>query len=167
MKINQKGFSATVILLVILVLAVVGFAGWYVYQSQHKTNNTVSNIGGDQSSNITQKDTKTSDSTVKPTATPVTQTTTKNELDTLREFCQGADPDTVVSGIVYIENHDGKFATCGITDAEGMGGAMLLSTYLNGKWTKMWAGNGIMDASLCTQYKIPIKIYADCSGNYQ
>ena len=40
---KQKGFSAVIVLLIILVLGAVGFAGYYVYKQQNKNTTTDSN----------------------------------------------------------------------------------------------------------------------------
>ncbi len=34
---NQKGFSAVEVLLILIVVGLLGFGGWYVYKSHHKT----------------------------------------------------------------------------------------------------------------------------------
>lgn len=40
MKTTKKGFTIVEILLALLVVAVIGFGGYYVWQNQHKTNTT-------------------------------------------------------------------------------------------------------------------------------
>ncbi len=41
MKTNQKGFTAIEIVLILVIVGVLSFAGWYVYNSQKKTNDTL------------------------------------------------------------------------------------------------------------------------------
>lgn len=43
MKINQKGFTLVETLLVVLVLAVIGFGGYYVWQNQNENNDAKAN----------------------------------------------------------------------------------------------------------------------------
>ncbi len=155
-RLEQSGFHIWIVALIVVVVAAVGFAGWYVWDKNKADDNT----------NVTNP-TPTPSVTVTATPTPTVVAETKNELDTLREFCQGDDPDTVVGGIKYIETNDGKFGSCGIGSRTSEGGAMLISAYVNESWVRVWAGNGIMDNSLCAQYKLPSTIYADCIGFYE
>jgi hypothetical protein len=161
-KLNQKGFHhVLMIALIVVVVAAVGFAGWYVWDKNK----------ADDSANITSPTpTPSVTATVTPTATPISNTTAvaENELDTLRTFCQGTDPDTLVGSLQYVENTNGKFGLCGIgSRTEEAGGAMLVAAYVDGVWTRVWSGNGMMENSLCAEYKIPSTIYADCTGHYE
>lgn len=40
---NQKGFSAAVLLLLVIIIGIIGFAGWYVYNSNNKAGKTLEN----------------------------------------------------------------------------------------------------------------------------
>lgn len=68
---SQKGFTAVEGLLIFIVVGIVGFAGWYVYDSGQKTNDIY-----DKSTNV---DTPTKSSKKKPAnssdlqSTPITQ----------------------------------------------------------------------------------------------
>jgi hypothetical protein len=42
--INQKGFAVLHIVLILIVVAIVGFAGWYVYKANKDTNSTLNNL---------------------------------------------------------------------------------------------------------------------------
>jgi hypothetical protein len=44
-KLNQRGFSVVEALLVIIVLLLIGFIGYYVWHSQHQANKTYSSAG--------------------------------------------------------------------------------------------------------------------------
>jgi uncharacterized protein (UPF0333 family) len=153
-SINQKGFAAAQFILILIVVVIVGFAGWYVWQQQQDTNKTLNNFGDSEPT-----------ANISPTPTPATEST-KNELDTLKEFCEPTEETNELGMLQYVENSNGKFASCGINSIEGAGGAMLIAKYINNEWKQIWAGNGIMEASYCTEYKIPSSIYADCTGNY-
>ncbi|MEO6761043.1 MAG: prepilin-type N-terminal cleavage/methylation domain-containing protein [Candidatus Saccharimonadales bacterium] len=47
-KLNQQGFSLAESLLVIIIIAILGFAGWFVYSSQKSTNKTLLNTNKSQ-----------------------------------------------------------------------------------------------------------------------
>lgn len=160
--INEKGFSAVILILLIIVICGIVFLGWYVYKSNDKTGKTLDAISQ------TDNDPKTS-TTPTPATSPTpsaTTSSTKNELDKLRDFCANAHANTVVGTVQYIENSNGKYGYCVIGDANQESGGMMISFYQNGEWTKIFEGNGIMDQNLCTQYKIPTAIYGDCPGYY-
>jgi len=54
MKVNQKGFSVVELLIVLVVIGLIGGAGWYVWQSKHKTANTTApNLTGQTVPNFT------------------------------------------------------------------------------------------------------------------
>jgi uncharacterized protein (UPF0333 family) len=40
-RLNQKGFGALEVLLLLVIVGIIGGAGWYVYQSQKKTNESL------------------------------------------------------------------------------------------------------------------------------
>jgi len=54
---NQKGFTAVEGLLIILILAVVGFGGYYVYHTNHKTKAAVSTTAAKESTASSNKST--------------------------------------------------------------------------------------------------------------
>lgn len=58
MKQNQHGFSAVELLLVILVLAVLGFGGWYVWNANHKSSVTPQNTTSSTDASSSQTSTK-------------------------------------------------------------------------------------------------------------
>ena len=53
MKNNQLGFSAVEALLIVVITAIIGFTGWYVWQSKNKTNTSLSNAANSQTINQT------------------------------------------------------------------------------------------------------------------
>jgi type II secretory pathway pseudopilin PulG len=55
-KLNQKGFGAVETLLVLLIVGILGGAGWYIYQAQQKTKQTLNNTT--QGAGESQKSTK-------------------------------------------------------------------------------------------------------------
>ena len=151
-KINERGFHLWLIPLIIVLVGITGFAGWYVYDANKGDNEPVSNITAP---------------TPTPTATPTVAPTpavanTQNELDTLRTFCQGGNPDMMISEVVYIENDNGKYGRCSFSDAESNAGASSIRVYVDNEWKKVFAGNGGSE-DLCEQYKIPSEIHPSCN----
>lgn len=67
MKINHKGFSPVAIILLIVLVGLVGATGWYVYNSNKKTNESLNNA---QNSVNSAADSKKATATTKPSATP-------------------------------------------------------------------------------------------------
>jgi hypothetical protein len=151
-KMNENGFHIWIIALIIVVVAALGFGGWYVWDKNKddagSTDGTIATV------------------TPTPTATPTPTPATVDYLATLRTFCENYSPGSEVGGVQLVDNSYGTFGSCGISDPEG-GGGMLISTYTDGAWAEVWSGNGIMDASLCTEYQLPSSIYADCPGFYE
>jgi hypothetical protein len=163
-KLNQQGFHHILMVgLIVVVVLALGFAGWYVYGMNKDTNKTLESVGNADNSTST---TTTTVST--PTATPTPAVVAENYVDTLRAFCLGTDPDTTVGTIQFVENTNGKFGLCTVgSKTDEMSGAMLVTAYIDGVWTRVWGGNGMMENSLCAEYKIPSTIYADCIGFYE
>jgi hypothetical protein len=146
-KLNQKGMAALEIILLVVVILLVAGVGYYVWYSHNKTNNTLNGFNN-------SGPTKTTKTTPTPSAT-ATPTPATSELAALKTFCESSQY------VTYVQNPDGRFGKCTVD------GGMKISVYTNGQWTKVWSGNGVMDSSLCTQYKLPKTVYEDCSGYYQ
>jgi hypothetical protein len=164
-KLDQQGFHHVLMVgLIVVVVAVIGFAGWYVYGMNKDTNKTLESVGNANTTSDAVVPTVASSDTALSTAVA----STENELDTLRTFCLGTNPDTLVGSLQYVENTNGNFGLCTIgSKTDEMAGAMLVAAYVGGAWTRVWSGNGMMENSLCAEYKIPSTIYADCIGYYE
>jgi hypothetical protein len=67
---NQSGFSIIHALLIVVIVAIIGFAGYYVYNAQKNNNETLNNMGG------------TNPTATEPTPTPTPSITpTSNIFD--------------------------------------------------------------------------------------
>lgn len=144
-KLDQRGFHHLLMAaLIVVVVAALGFAGWYVWDK---------NQASDDSTNTTNPTvTPTLTTTATPTPIPTAVVVAENELDTLRAFCQGTDPNTVVGKIVYVENAEGKFASCGV------GNATLIAHTVNGEWTRIVVTQMVLTEEMCNQYNLPGEI---------
>jgi hypothetical protein len=161
------------ILITLVLMAATGF-GVYYYMNNQQQKTEQANL-----KNITdlQNNVKTLNKKVKTTTSSSTSNPSSNNTGSsvqtsvhavaLKTFCQGTNPDTLVGSMQYVENTNGFFGLCGISSKSQPGtGGMLVAYYSGGKWIKVWGGNGAMEQSLCTKYKIPTSIYPDCTGNY-
>jgi cytoskeletal protein RodZ len=164
---KQGKSKAALIAVAILVAIIAGGGMWYYmnYRLQNNKKDNSSQVSQLQASITSLNSQLATAKNSKTTTTTTTQTST-NEITALKTFCLGTDPNNEVGPIQYVENSNGKYGNCVVSQKNEPGGGMIISTYLNSQWTKIWEGNGIMEASDCTKYKIPTTIYADCTGNY-
>lgn len=65
---NQSGFTIIEGLLIVLVLAIIGFGGYYVYSTQHKTKNS-SSTSSNNSTSVNVKNPSSTSSSSNPSAT--------------------------------------------------------------------------------------------------
>jgi hypothetical protein len=81
-------------------------------------------------------------------------------LSTLVDYCTTANDGLLLLGYSYMKTANGEYANCGIGDPE-TGGAFLIAKFKNGAWTKLWAGNGVIEDTVCDADKIPNKMSGD------
>lgn len=152
----------------IIIAAIAGGGVWYYMNNKNKTAKTANDKAiSTLNANIADLNKQLAAAKTSKSTTTTTTTTSTNDFATLNTFCLNADPNNEVGTIQLVENTNGKYGNCVVSQKGEPSGGMLISTYLNGKWTKIWEGNGVMEASNCTQYKIPKSIYEDCAGYYQ
>src|SRR4051812_2710121 len=62
---NQRGFSAVEAILILVIISILGFAGWFVYNAQKSTNKALDDTSASQSTVATQqtKQTQAADQT--------------------------------------------------------------------------------------------------------
>lgn len=82
MKLNQKAFSAVEALLFLILIAILGFTGFYVYNANKNTNNTYK--AANQDSKGTPK--FSSKKSVNSTATPKNSATSGQQYFTIKEW---------------------------------------------------------------------------------
>jgi hypothetical protein len=78
MKSSQKGFTVVEGLLIALAVGVVGFAGWYVYDSSNKTNNIYDASGTDSATKVTKKAAEEKKSAETSTTSPISDALKEN-----------------------------------------------------------------------------------------
>ncbi|MEI6266587.1 MAG: hypothetical protein WCP14_01745 [bacterium] len=158
-KEEKKNNNILIVLLAILLTTLlVGGTTWYFMDQNAKnekitTDAAISKLNKKiTTSEKNNKNTVTPTPTVSAALTP-TPTTAKDTVEALRTFCQanGAQ-NAVTGGISYMESANGIYGNCSLENA------MLISTNVNGTWTKIYTGNGVIETALCDQYKIPNKM---------
>ncbi len=106
---KQKGFSIVEGLLIFVVVGILGFTGWFVWNSQRQTNETLDNAAKDNSAVITSTKTPTTNNSA-PTATTAKTT---NYLSIKQWGVKFEIPSslsdlqyTVSAGGVYLDSND-------------------------------------------------------------
>ena len=140
---------------VLLAALVVGGTTWYIMDKSAKEISTANDTSiaamqkqiNSMEETVTSKDKETEPTTVAATA-----------VSTLKDYCKTVNNGIALLGYSYMETANGEFANCGIGDGVSAGGAMLIAKYVDGSWTKLWVGNGVIDASICNKDKIPNKM---------
>ena len=160
---RQGKSKATLIAVAILVAIIAGGGVWYCMNHKNQTDKKASNksISALQAS-ITSLNSQLATAKTATTTTTTAKTTTTatlNELDKLRTFCQGTDPDTLVTGITFVQlssTNTYEYGDCGIGSKSHVGGGHIIAIYSNSSWTKVWEGNGFVDQATCTKYSLPV-----------
>lgn len=97
---NESGFSAVEVLLVLVIVAILGFTGWFVWNSQKNTNKTLSDTNKSQAATSkAEKNTPTTaDATTKKAAIP--------EWGVAIGTPEGLDPSEIT--VTYVPSQNGK-----------------------------------------------------------
>lgn len=146
--------------IVMLSALVVGGTTWYVMD---KSSREVAEAN-DASVATLQEQISTMEAasaTEKAALTEKVETTVEepvaNGVSTLETYCTTANDGVLLPGYSYMKNANGEFANCGLGEPD-VGGAMLIAKFVNGAWTKLWSGNGVIEVSVCDADKIPNKM---------
>lgn len=142
--------------IVLFAALVVGGTTWYVMDKSAREIKTAN----DASTATMQKQISTLETKVAADTKTVTETTpaASSAVSTLKEYCKTVNNGIALVGYSYMETANGEYGNCGIGDGVSPGGAMLIAKYVDGAWTKLWVGNGVIDASVCDKDKIPNKM---------
>jgi|GEM_PF-2681412 len=154
-----------VYLLIAIILLISSVAGIWFYMNRQQQSKQRASDASDASFQKQIKDLSKQLAEAKKADTGNTATPA-GVAEKLKTFCSGLHTGYTAGYFKYVDNKDGEFGYCLVSPPDGVGGGMVISVYQNSAWKLVWEGNGIMAASLCTQYKIPKSIYEDCAGNY-
>lgn len=116
-KTNQSGFSGVEGLLIIVIVAIVGFAGWWVYKSKNDINKTQQNTAqaaGD-AQKAAPKMVATKPAATDPTAdwTPYSNKGGKFSLKYPKTWVTAALPDACTPGLLLIGPSSASVGHCG------------------------------------------------------
>lgn len=161
MKKNQKGFGAIEGLLILVIVGLIGFVGWYVFHAKTDTDKSLSSAAASSAATSSTKQTTASSSQPKsnnagnPSASDIQAAHAAMIAD-----CQKNYPsDTCASS-----SQDDKTAP---NFVEGSVGAnvpgediadaayVALAKDIGGKWTVIWSGQSCIPKTTASQYAIP------------
>lgn len=122
-KLNSKGFSAVEVLLVMLIVAVLGGIGYYIYQARNKTDVSSSTAKTENSTQAAEKDEQAQSKEEAKTTVAIKDWNVKITQPTGETVVvstpMGADNVTGALGTVYVyvPKYDKNY-TCGSSDGE-------------------------------------------------
>lgn len=127
---GQNGFAAIEVILLVIVVGIIGGTGWYVYNSVHKTNNTLKSISNSSASNAIVKSTKansgsstsTSNSSTVSNPTAGWQTYSNSQYDFTIQYPSGwvVSTSPVISIQKQGSNLDDRDLIIGVDDYSSM-----------------------------------------------
>lgn len=182
---NEKGFGAVGIILAVVVVALMGIAGWFVYKNHNKTATTTSSTKTTTPTtqdgsyvNVIQSDS----SVTQETPAKIAKTTDQaNILKALHDSCSGQSATNVTVNIVVFDGssnfiQDGTHAVINagvcdkvgktIDDVGGGAGDRFLHKNSSGTWIFDASSTGL--AILCTKVDslgYPTTILSTCYDN--
>jgi outer membrane murein-binding lipoprotein Lpp len=157
-----------IVLITFVVSAGLIGGGVYWYESAKNKNNTndlnsqIALLNSQKSDLQNQLNAKTSTTTSSTSNSSTAAAAQTNELTNVKNACDalakpggvnGNGTNNSVQSYYYMENSDGEFADCVISD--GNTGYNSLLKKINNSWMQIWAGNGNVSQATISQYKIP------------
>jgi cytoskeletal protein RodZ len=98
---NNKGFAVIEGLLILVIIAILGGTGWYVYQAHNNATNTLTNADAANSSAANYS---------KPTPKPTLTQTQSQQYFTVKEWAVKVPIDSSVTGLSYTTTNSGVMA---------------------------------------------------------
>lgn len=141
MKTNQKGFSTLEVILILVIVGLVGFVGWYVYDSSQKTNDTYT---------AASKSSSSDSATIKKTESD----------DSLIIAAVKKNSDVTSDLIIKVDQIVGDNAKGTSAAKDGPGGSEFIAHKSDGKWSVIFQGQQIPGKNLGTQYNLPSDWYS-------
>lgn len=120
MKINQKGFGVVEILLVFVIIGLIGGTGYYVYNSQKKTNTALDNTANSQSEPQKSEDEEDNQETVDETADWATFSSEDGHfsLKHPKSWVKAKNPELCAPGLLLLGANSASVGKCA---SEGFG----------------------------------------------
>ena len=146
MKMNQKGLSTLEVILLLIIIGLVGFVGWYVYDTNQK-NKDDEVVTTQTSSNKT--------TTSKPSIEKSTASDEELIIKAVKNY--GDNTENMIVKVDTITGNNAK-GTSSYTD--GPGGSAFIAHKSNGKWTVIYQGQQLPGKDLGDQYNLPSGWYS-------
>lgn len=161
---TQKGFTLVETLLVVLILAVVGFGGYYVWNNQTKKDNSASTgLNTSQSKPATKQPSLTSDTELiasvianKCHEMDSSITASKVKAVLLNNYTS-SDSSLLISG-----NYASAPGTCAEASDQAAGGFADLLKKNDGKWSIVYQGQSEPDCNDFDNQGWPTEIISQC-----
>lgn len=114
---NEYGFTVVEGLLILAIIAVIGFAGWWVYKTRNDTNKTLTNTaqGAGEAQKTQAKTTPTTPKKVDPTADWITYSSAEGRysLKYPKNWITAAHPELCNKGIFLVAPNSASLGVCG------------------------------------------------------
>jgi Tfp pilus assembly protein PilV len=109
---NNKGFALLEGLLILVVVGILGFTGWYVWSAKNKTNSTYNSTGNSSAAKYTKKSTPV---TPDPTADWTSYSSKEGQfsLKYPKTWITAAQPDQCSAGILLLGTDSKSVGACG------------------------------------------------------
>ena len=159
---NQKGFAALEIALVLVIAAIIGGTGYYIYQATKKSSQTYNAASKAALTSTATGSVKTVDysyisniNQAPVAARPVVAAA----INPIHKACQAQrqttknSPDGQPFATVYAVNQ-ATANTVKVTAACGEDNGFYLFGQYQGKWHLAWHGNGIISCSIISKYQL-------------
>lgn len=172
---GQNGFAVLEIILLVVIVGLIAGAGWYVYNSQHKTKNDLNNISSSETT--LQKTTKSAS-----TSNPATSQTTTQKYLVISQWGVKVPLTSDIADLTYtidsagsgVSFNSAKFVTltngqCNLANVDYLG-RMLKTTdpnapYLGGTYASFFSLKQI--GSNYYAYVLPIQMYCQQTPSNQ
>ena len=161
MKHNQKGFGALEGVLILVIIGIVGFAGWDVYASPKKTSSVYENSSTDIATKVTKKSTATDQTANTAPSSPISDTLKDNTAAAIESqntaALEGYMADSVTVVIAASEKGGAESATLAVKDLDYLKAGTSpwdfnlpvanLTAYKNGDYKQYFGTNTIVGKS--------------------
>lgn len=148
-KLNQTGFSAVEGLLLVVILAIIGGTGFYIYHTSNKSGDVINEASSASQSAASGVIIKNSDRTAIIAAVKAYKVTPASAPT------GATQPDVVKISQVIGSNAKGTFGF-----SNGGGGGTFIANKSNGNWSVIFEGQQLPGKDLGTKYNLPKSWYS-------
>lgn len=154
-KNNQRGFSPVEVIIALLVVVIIGFLGWRLWQVQQDLNS------------LKKENSKSTTSSSKKSSTKTVSVDDKELV--AKAVCTDGDSDVIELAKKSVEISNDIYSyyggSCEAPNVEGIGpGANYFLKKTNGTWETITAGNGDLDCQKLEDEGFPQTMINQCQG---